>query len=76
MSRGRPKGSKDGCAAARPTPFRITTSADGHWLIKTASHWRHAKEISVLVPMLTVGREFVGDGVVTRTRGDCFVVTP
>lgn len=74
--------------ARQPRPFLLcfeANAADGRvWAVKVDHVWRLAREVSVLVPMLTVYRGpharqprafMVGEGVVSR-KGDTLVITP
>lgn len=74
MRTGRPIGSKDRATPARPFALRF----DGvGWRIQQGSSWRHAREVSVLAPVLTAENGILrGHGVVTRTGRQTFAVTP
>jgi hypothetical protein len=71
---------------AEPKPFVLCFEAHATngqvWALKTGKNWIHAREVSVLVPTLTVyrGRNapqprayLVGNGVVTRYGGNLVI---
>jgi hypothetical protein len=75
--------------ARKPQPFMLCFNEhqdDGRrvWAVKVNDVWKLAREVSCLVPTLTVymgpkGRQprafLVGEGVVSR-KGDTLVITP